>query len=263
MLFWLKKAVTFWLMPLPICLTLIAAGWWLTRRAHRRRSGRFLLTAGLLLLVLLSNRLVSVRLLRPLEAEYAPIGELAPGEALPPALAACRYVAVLGGGQTDMRGLPAASQLSPASLARLMEGLRLLRLLPEARLIVSGPGYRHHRSLAATQAQASVALGVDRSRILLVDTARDTEDESVVMKAIVGEAPIALVTSAWHMPRAAALFRAAGVNALPCPADFNARIAPEFRWTDLGWDAESLNRSTEAIHERLGYLWLSLRGKSR
>ena len=37
MQFWLKKFVTFWLMPLPFCLTLLVAGLWLTRSAKRAR----------------------------------------------------------------------------------------------------------------------------------------------------------------------------------------------------------------------------------
>jgi len=168
---------------------------------------------------------------------------------------------VLGGGQSDMRGLAATSQLSPGSLGRLVEGVRLLGQLPLGWLIVSGPAYGRNRSHAATLAQAAVSLGVDRSRILLIETALDTEDESGAVKAIVGDAPVALVTSACHMPRAAALFRAAQVNALPCPADFNARFDPEFRWVDLNWDVASLERSTLAVHERLGYFWLWLRGR--
>ena len=69
----------------------------------------------------------------------------------------------------------------------------------------------------------------------------------------------ALVTSAWHMPRAASLFRKAGVDFAPCPADFISRGNLRFRWVDLTWDSESLERSTLALHEWIGLLWLRLR----
>jgi uncharacterized SAM-binding protein YcdF (DUF218 family) len=64
------------------------------------------------------------------------------------------------------------------------------------------------------------------------------------------------------MPRAAALFRRAGVNALPCPADFTARPNEDFRFVDLTWDTASLERSTWAVRERLGMLWVKLRRKA-
>jgi uncharacterized SAM-binding protein YcdF (DUF218 family) len=73
---------------------------------------------------------------------------------------------------------------------------------------------------------------------------------------------VALVTSAWHLPRAAALFRQAGVDALPCPADFLAK--PDGRWhvDALLCEPDSLSRSTYAIHEYIGRLWIWLRGKA-
>jgi uncharacterized SAM-binding protein YcdF (DUF218 family) len=114
---------------------------------------------------------------------------------------------------------------------------------------------------ASVLAQAAVSLGIDRGRIRLVDRARDTEDESLAVKAIVGNAPVALVTSAWHMPRAAALFRGARVDALPCPADFAVKPDPDGSSFELSWDVESLARSTEAVHEGLGLLWLKLRSR--
>jgi uncharacterized SAM-binding protein YcdF (DUF218 family) len=69
------------------------------------------------------------------------------------------------------------------------------------------------------------------------------------------------VTTAWHLPRAAALFRRAGVDLLPCPTDYTARPSPEFYWSDVDWDVASLERSTAAVRERIGYLWVWLRGK--
>jgi uncharacterized SAM-binding protein YcdF (DUF218 family) len=261
MLFFLKKFITFWLMPLPFCLTLVVAGWWLSRPSRRPRGGRGLIAAGAALLVFFSSNLASNWLLRPLEGRYPPIPELAPGQPPTGPLAACRYVVVLGSGHADMAGFSATNQLSTAGLSRIVEGVRLLRALPGAQLIVSGPGVHGRPSHAAILARAAVSLGVDPARIRLIDTARDTEDESRAVKAIVADAPIALVTSAFHMPRAYGDFRRAGVTALPCPADFMVRAADGFHWTDVSWDTESLGRSTAAVHERVGQLWMWLRDR--
>ncbi len=262
MFFWLKKFVAFWLMPLPLCLVLLIGGLVLLRSQRRRRLGHGLIVTGVLLLLLLGNKTISTALFRPLESFYPAVPEFVVGHPLPPNLAACRFVAVLGGGHGDTFGLSAVNQLSSSARGRLMEAVRLLRALPEARLIVSGGGEEGRPSHAAVLAQAAVSLGVDPTKIIRLDTPRDTEDEARELRRVVGEAPFALVTSAWHLRRAAALMHGAGLHPLPCPADYAARPSPGFRISDYTWDTESLERSTKAVYERLGYLWVRLRGKT-
>lgn len=263
MFFWLKKFLGFWLMPLPFCLLLLFVGALLLLRSKRRaRLGRGLMIAGTVLLMLFSNKIVSVWLVHPLEARYPAIPELRPGAPVPPPLAACRFVLVLGAGNGHSEGLSATNQLSSSALARVTEAVRLLRVLPDARLIVSGPAEGKHPAHATMLARAAESLGVPPERIAYIDQARDTEDESLAIGRMVGSAPFALVTSAWHMPRSVALFRHAGLAPLPCPADYSSHAGDDFNWTDLFWDIGSLERSTWAVRERLGYLWISLRGKT-
>ena len=261
MLFWLKKTVSFWLMPLPVCLTLMIAGLVLTCRERRRRLGRILLATGLTLLIAFSNKAVSRWLIAPLEAAYPPIPELTESSPVPTELAACRYIVVLGGGHGDRPGLSATNKLSTSGLGRLAEGVRLARALPEATGIVSGPAEGRGETHARVLTRAAASLGLAARRIRLIENARDTEDEAQAVKAIAGDAKVALVTSAWHMPRAAGLFRKAGVAVLPCPADYRGKPNPDFRWTDYSWDADSLDRSTFAVREFIGYSWVWLRGK--
>ena len=261
-MFWLKKFVSFWLMPLPVCLTLLVVGVAFLCWTRRARLGRGLLVAGTVLLMLFSNKFVSTALVRPLEARYPAIPELPEGEPLPPALAACRFVVVLGSGNGNAPGLSATNQMSVSALARITEAVRLLRVLPGARLIVSGPADSAERpSHAVMLARAAESLGIDRRRATLIEDGRDTEDESLAVKRLVGDAPFALVTSAWHLPRTMALFRHAGLAPLPCPADFTARGGDTVQWNDFLWDVGSLDRSTWAVRERIGYLWIWLRGR--
>jgi uncharacterized SAM-binding protein YcdF (DUF218 family) len=258
--FWLKKVVSFWMMPLPFCLALLVCGLFLARTTRLGRLGRRIVVAAAVLLLLFSNRLVSTRLLRPLEARYPAIPEFVAGAPVPASIAGCEIVAVLGGGNSDIEGVPATSRLSTGALARIVEAVRILRLLPQARLVVSGPKTPGQPSHAAVLASAAESLGISASRITLIETARDTEDESMAFARLAAGRRIALVTSASHMPRAAHLFRKAGVEFVPCPADFASSDETHPNWAELGWDSESLVRSTLAVHEWLGLLWLRLRG---
>jgi uncharacterized SAM-binding protein YcdF (DUF218 family) len=260
--FWLKKSVAFWFMPLPFCLLLLIAGWFLARSARRARLGRGLIALGIGLLLAFSNKAIGTWLLRPLEAVYPPIPEFAAGAPVPAPLAGCRYVVVLGGGHADMAGLSAINKLSDSARARLMEGVRLLGALPDARLVVSGRGTGDNPSHAAILEAAAVSLGVAPGRIVRLDTPRDTEEEARALAPVVGRERFALVTSAWHLPRATALMRKAGLDPVPCPSDFQAKSNPEFRLMDYTWDTEALGRSTAAVYERIGRLWSILRGKA-
>ncbi len=258
-MFWLKKFVSFNLSPLPLCIGLSLLGLIVGCSARRARLGRRVLLAAAVLLFLFSNRFVSKHLLGSLEAQYYAIPEIPADTRVPDSIAACRVVAVLGGGHKEMPGIPATGQLSTSALARIVEATRIIRLLPNARLIVSGPGEPGHPSHAAVLAAAATSLGVDPARITLIDTARDTEDESFAFAKLSHGERTALVTSAWHMPRAAHLFRKAGVNFVSCPTDFIAREDNHLYWSDFACDSESLQRSTLAVHEWLGLLWLRLR----
>ncbi|HVU33952.1 MAG TPA: ElyC/SanA/YdcF family protein [Opitutaceae bacterium] len=262
MFFWLKKLLGYWIMPVPVLLLLLVAGWLLLRRPRRGRLGRALIATATILLLLLGNKFVSTWLVRPLETRYPAVPELVAGAPLPSAVAACRYVVVLGAGNGDSPGLSALDELSPSARARITEAVRLLRLLPDARLIVSGPADESPVTHATVLERAAISLGIAENRIQRIEHARDTEDESLAVKRRVGSAAFALVTSAWHMPRAMALFHAAGLNPLACPTDFSSHWDGRFHWRDFLWDVESLERSTYAVHERIGYAWIALRGKA-
>jgi uncharacterized SAM-binding protein YcdF (DUF218 family) len=260
-MFLLKKMVSVWLMPVPFCLTLLVIGLWLVWSSKRINLGRFFLTCGVILLLLFSNRFVSNWLLRPLELAYPPVPELAEGATLPAELTNCRTVVVLGGGHVDASQLAAINKLSSASRARLVEGVRIFLLLPEARLVVSGRGAANQLSHAAVQAQAAVSLGVPNDSIVRLESTRDTEEESEELSRLLGEEPFVLVTSAWHLRRATALMRHQRLNPIPGPCDYMSRPISNRTWKDFTWDTESLSRSTWAVYERLGFLWAKSRGK--
>lgn len=261
-MFWLKKVVGFWLMPLPFALLLMLLGALFVFRG-RRRSGKLLVAAGLAVLLVSSNKAVGNWLAGTLETRHPPVPELVQGgDPLPAPLAACQYIVVLGGGHADAEGFSANNRLSSSALARLVEAVRIWRALPHTTLITCGPGREGLPSHAAVLKQAAVALGVPAAHIAEQAEVHDTVDEVRALRARIGDAPVALVTSAWHMPRAVALAERAGLRIFPCPADFAARPQPSSSWTDYLWDVSGLERSTKAVHEYLGLWWARLRGQA-
>ena len=261
-MFWLKKVVGFWLMPLPLSLALIIAGVILLRFMNRRRLGRSLTLAGVIWLLICSNVGVGTLLVRSLENRFPPISELSETSSPPTALTRCRFVAVLGGGHNYVEGRSANNQLSTSALERIVEAVRIAHRLPLTRLVVSGPADpRGGPSHAHLLADTAVALGVGRERIIEIDTARDTENEAVALRVIAGDAPVALVTSAGHMPRAMALCRHQQLNVQACPTDYNARPGSVNPLEFIQWNIGGLERSTKAFYEFLGLTWARVRNK--
>jgi uncharacterized SAM-binding protein YcdF (DUF218 family) len=282
-MFLLKKLLGHLLMPLPLALVLLALALW----AMARRRGGFawtFLLSGWLILVACGNSGVASVLVASLENKYAPIPpcrfaavaavpeagrETAAPEATPwpRELREAGFVAVLGGGHGDADKLSAGQRLSSSARARLVEGVRLALVLPEAWLVVSGPRDGSNSggpddaespSHARILADAAVELGFPRDRIVEIDTARDTAEEVAALSRLAGEERIALVTSAWHLPRAMTLAARERLNAFPCPADFLGRHKAGETLAWVTWNSESLSNSTRAWREYLGQAWAGL-----
>ena len=68
---------------------------------------------------------------------------------------------------------------------------------------------------------------------------------------------IYLVTHAWHMPRAASVFRAAGFEVVPAPTAYTTRFQTNF----LAFvpNADALRDSRIFLHEIIGMLWYRLK----
>jgi len=261
MLFWLKKFVAYWLMPLPFCVTVMLIGVLLWRSARWARFGRVLVVGALGLFVVLCNAYVGYALLRPLETRYPALPEFSSTQPLPAEVRDLGYIVVLGAGNGRTPDTAATNLLSTASLGRVVEAARIARAVPNAKLITSGgpPGPHSHASVVARSLRS---LGVAADRIIEITDALDTEDESRRVQQIARGAKVAVVTSAWHMPRSMALFHSAGLKPLACPADFQTHAEKEFYFDHLLWNVEGLTHSSLAFRERIGYLWIWLRGKT-
>jgi len=255
-MFFLKKIISPFFMPLSACLLLALLGLvclWFTRR---QKTGKMLLTISTLLLGFFSYGVVSNLLAKPLEQEYAPIGDFE-------ALKDVKWIVVLGGGSGVDPGLPPSTYLSEASLVRLSEGVFLHNRLPQAKLILTGRSvFEGITPVAEVMADTAREWGVKPDDIIIEAEATDTKDHPIYVKKIVGKDRFILVTSASHMPRAMALFRKYGMEPIPAPTDYMVKereggLTPGVFFPSAG----SLEKAGRAIHEYLGMMWGKIRGQ--
>ena len=105
--------------------------------------------------------------------------------------------------------------------------------------------------------------GVPASAIVIESGSLNTYQNAENTKRLLerrGLKSILLVTSAMHMPRALATFRAAGINAIPSPTDYEVIDREELTILDFLPDAEALADTTKAVKEYLGLVVYRWRG---
>ncbi|MFO8033190.1 MAG: ElyC/SanA/YdcF family protein [Desulfohalobiaceae bacterium] len=250
--FELVKLIGGLLMPVPVILTMLFLGLFLTL-IKMRRLGLVLLLAGSCLLLLLSTPFLPEKLLNDLEQTYPVLQD-------PPQT---KWILVLGGGARGEEGLPPASRLGEASLYRLAEGLRLAKAMPEAKLVTSGGSFSAGPSSARLMARTAEAWGLDPERVVVQEEPLNTAQEAEAMASrIQGQERIILVTSAYHMPRAMQLFQAQGLEVVPAPTGH--LVDPGRSQRHIGHQlpqAGYLRFAEKALWERLGLVWARLQDK--
>lgn len=233
----------FWLLLKPSQLILVVA--LLALLLWRRRAGRVLgaVTAGLV--VIFGLLPLAALLIKPLETRYP----------IPAASAPADGVIVLAGAEhvtlSEAFGQPQIGSMGD----RLTTFLVLAQRYPRARLVHSG-AYE-----AEVARELLVGAGVPSERIEFEDRSRNTCESARATRELVQPSPDErwlLVTSAFHLPRAMACFRAVGWEVVPYPTDFRRGRSV---W-HLGI-VENLEDLDLAAHEWLGLLYYRLGGRTR
>lgn len=253
MLFTLKKYIGGLMLPLPALLILIGIGLLLVWFSRWQKTGKGIISASWLILLLLSLQPVADKMLKPIEDSY-PTWHGAE---------TVKYIVVLGGGYTWNDAWAPSSNLINNSLPRLNEGIRLLHQNPGAKLIFTGAAAKTNPiSTAEAGARVAESLGIPRGDIITLDSPKDTEEEAAAVKQAIGDVPFLLVTSASHMPRAMVFFRNAGLHPLPAPANQMAIVSPLNPWERAIPSPVWLMHSDRVGYETLGRIWQWLKGDS-
>lgn len=246
----LAKAAGVLLMP-PAILLLGALAALLLARRHPRPAR----VIGILVLAaayLLSTRPGAQALLTPLETRHPSLNRVPPE---------AEAIVVLGGGRIPASPDYGGAALGDSSLQRVRFAARLARgnRLP---IFTTGGASLGGASAGRLMARALVEdYGIDPDRVRAETDSRNTAGHVPRLRPLLGDRTrIVLVTTAWHMPRAAATFAAGGLRPIPAPTDFHEGNGSPFLFLDLLPQADYLQMSSNAFHEYLGLAWYALRG---
>ena len=218
MFFIASKVLWFFVAPVNLLLVVALIGAALSR-GRFALAGRRTAMFALLLLLAIGTLPLGVWLIEPLEDRFPP----APAE-----MAAPYGVIVLGGVIDDEVGRARHQVTLGEGAARLTEAAALARRFPQMRIVYTGGSNSltvAESTEALDAARLFAALGVDPARIQLEDRSRNTDENARLTRDLVHPEPSQtwlLVTSAWHMPRAMALFRKAGFNVVAYPVDYRS-----------------------------------------
>ncbi len=247
--FALKKILSLFLMPFPLGVALILIGLYFLHTRKLKLSKVFFSLSISWLFLFSYPAFVDNFLLHKLESSYPPLLH-APGNV--------RYIYVLGGGHNSDSRLPITSQLSMPAVVRLNEGIRLYKELGDAKIIVSGYNGNDTISHAKMEEKLATALGIPQRDIIMRTRPRDTEEEAQAAKALIGNTPFILVTSASHMKRAMNFFKAEGLHPIPAPTNHLANTN-NIDYTDI-FSPTALGKTRLLFHEWIGLAWQWIKG---
>ncbi|AEJ18285.1 YdcF family protein [Gracilinema caldarium] len=273
--------------PLPVCLGF--ALWALIVLKPRNRLQIWLRRIGLC--IILGTSVVSLPLVVRLISQWYEIPRSFTGATLDELTARGPYRAILLlGGTVD----PVASQPGQVeandSFERIVTAAALYRAGAAPVIIASGgsgsitfPDQRE----APYMAELLEFMGVPKNVVIIEEKSRNTYENIIYSKAILetlrdtkndtagaevsdrtadhspdgrpDQAPVLLVSSAWHLPRAMAICRKQGLDVQPFSVDSQAE--PLLLPADLFPDPWALQRTTRLIREWIGLAYYRLLGR--
>lgn len=257
MFFYASKVLGFFAIPSNFLILMGVVGVILLRTRFAR-AGWGLVVASLVLLAIFGLSPVGNALMVPLEQRFPPWDERR---------GAPHGIVVLGGAVSpDISHARDAVALNEAA-ERLTVVAAMGQRYPDARIVFSGGsnaimyGGRPEAEFALRLLES---LGVARGRVVAEDKSRNTVENAQFTRALVNPKPgerWVLVTSAYHLPRAVGVFRAAGFPVEAHPVDWRTRGAIDtFRpFLTVG---DGLRRTDTAVREWIGLVAYRLTGRS-
>ena len=174
-------------------------------------------------------------------------------------------IVLLGGGIDGRASSPEQiAYLHAAGYKRTVKASDLALASPDAPVYVSGGIYRDVVE-AEVMAQLMRRLGVPPAQMRLETQSANTFENARMVAALMGEdaqngvRTVRLVTSAVHMPRAAAVFQAVGLQVCAVPAEYIG--LKQVPWAALLPQSSALVKTAAITHELIGWAFYKLSGR--
>ncbi len=249
----------FWLVAQPLSLVFLFLLLALVFSAFDMRGARgfFSALAIILLFVTLFTSMGSV-MLQKLEDRIARPASL-------PADLSC--IIILGGAfENEVMASRGGIEFNQAA-DRFIEGLRLAKDYPDARILISGGDGSFSGSYQGDAHAAEkffTTFGVAADRLIREGASRTTFENAGNTRQILqseGLSNCALVTSAFHMPRSVGLFRKLGIDVIPWPTDYRT-TGRVVLWFDFSQPSLNAQLMTTAMREWTGLVAYYLGGRT-
>ena len=230
--FILKKLISTFIMPLSIGLILGIIGLWFLYKNSFKKAKIFL-TISLIWIFIIGYLPFTNTLLHPLESQYKILKDI-PKDV--------KYILLLGGDWQN----------------RGWEVLRLYHLIPNCKIITSG--YRSGKKIpeAIITAKILIDSGIPKQDIIIHPKPKDTREEALKIKSMIGKKKFIIITSASHMPRAIKLFNKVGLYPISAStAYFEKDYSKPISFSN----GYNISNTEKAWHEYIGLLWSKIRGQ--
>jgi uncharacterized SAM-binding protein YcdF (DUF218 family) len=214
---------------------------------------------SLVILYITSVPLVGMTMMKRLESHYhfTDLSNVPPSDA----------IVVLGG---VLGPLPSPQQLVNLNEAneRLEASIQLMLQNKGKWLVFTGgriPWVKQEKSEGEYLREIAIERGVSSDKVLVTEEVGHTQDEARVIAEWMRNRrwkQVTLITSAWHMPRAARLFRHTGVNFLPVTVDYQIGKEQTFTLLDFLPSSYGLRLTETVIREWYGIFYYTFRGKA-
>jgi uncharacterized SAM-binding protein YcdF (DUF218 family) len=240
----LNKILPLFFLPFGVVCTLVLFALW------RKKWWPGLVALGVLYVCSLPA--VAGRLIGWLETRYPeiPLARVEPADA----------VVVLGG----ILGPKFRDSDNPnwtETVERFETGVTLVQSGRAGRLVFTGarmPWQDRATTEGEELRRLAVGRGVPPEKILVTREVANTATEAQAVAELMhanGWKRVILVTTGWHMPRAALLFRRAGVDCVIFPVDFRNDPARQAKLVDFLPRADAWQMTETALREGYGYLF--------
>jgi uncharacterized SAM-binding protein YcdF (DUF218 family) len=201
---------------------------------------------------------VGDRLIGRLESHYpaVAVAKVEPADA----------IVVLGG----IFGPPVKEGMLPnltESVERLEAGIILKQAGKAPWLVFTGarlPWKGQERLEGEDSKMQAIQRGITAAQILVTREVGNTADEAHAVADMMRARHwrrVILVTTGWHMPRAAHLFKKAGVDCILFPVDFRRDVGRPLTTLDFVPGADALRNTETTLHEWYGDLFYAIQGR--